>query len=164
MRLRKSNKGIAGFFEELPAILIILVGIGIFLFSIISVFLMYTNARKIEQKFDEIYDLSRTIRAYHKILFNGTFTTTPVATIIDKEKIALLNNNEVLTDIKVSGNRQFHFWVTDKEDPTNAWDFGHKVPGDEIAKLFVETTVVIKINNDVYHVGLLRVALWEGTG
>ena len=78
MRLGEDRRGVAGFFEDLPTFLVILVSLFMFLASIGYAFASYNEGIMNNGLYDEAFQLSRSILSYDKLLTNGTYTAEPV--------------------------------------------------------------------------------------
>ncbi|MEM3493857.1 MAG: hypothetical protein QXD15_05845, partial [Thermoplasmata archaeon] len=158
-RARRRKKGIAGFYEEIPAMILIIAGITVFLISVIHVVSLYLTTVSVENLQEECYSLSRLVRSYEKIMYNGTYSMNPVSGVFDIEKINNLTNETVLKELH--STRKYRITIEDLENTSLKWSFGTEMPSPRPSVCAVETApVVLKDKHDVFHIGRLTVEMW----
>jgi len=157
-RLR-GKKGVAGFYEEIPAMVLVILGVTLFLLSVVHVVSLYLSTTTKETIQDECYQLSRLVRSYEKIMYNGTYSMNPVSGIFDIDKINNLTNTTVLKDLH--STHKYKIAIEDLENTSNVWYFGNDTPEPRPAVIAVENApVCIKVMHDVFHIGRLTVEMW----
>jgi len=158
-RLRRKGKAVAGFYEEIPAMALVVAGVTVFLLSVVHVVSLYLTTLSQENIQEECYTLSRLFRAYEKIMYNGTYSMNPVSGVFEIEKIENLTNETVLKDFH--STRKYRITIEDLENTTRKWVFGTELPVPKPEVYGVETSpVVLKEKHDVFHVGRLTVEMW----
>ncbi|MCX8173497.1 MAG: hypothetical protein N3F63_02650 [Thermoplasmata archaeon] len=158
-KLKRRKKGVAGFYEEIPALILIIAGVTVFLISVVHVVSLYLSTVNQENIQDECYSLSRIVRSYDKIMYNGTYSMNPVSGVFDIDKIRNLTNATVLKDLH--STKKFKITIEDLENTTAKWTFGTEIPTPRPSVYAVETTsIVLKDKHDVFHVGRLTVEMW----
>lgn len=158
-KLKGRKKGVAGFYEEIPAMILIIAGVTVFLISVVHVVSLYLSTVNQENIQDECYSLSRIVRSYDKIMYNGTYSMNPVSGVFDIDKIKNITNETVMKDFH--STRKFKITIEDLENTTAKWTFGTEVPIPRPSVYAVEiTSVVLKDKHDVFHVGRLTVEMW----
>ncbi|MFA5772043.1 MAG: hypothetical protein WC974_04870 [Thermoplasmata archaeon] len=78
MRNLKNKNGVAGFFEDIPALIVVTIGVGIFLTSIVTIYPKYIESEQNTDFMRESFNVAETIRASDDILYepdmqNGVF-------------------------------------------------------------------------------------------
>ncbi|UCF08838.1 MAG: hypothetical protein JSW28_03875 [Thermoplasmata archaeon] len=170
MSLRGDNWGIAGPFEDIPSLIIVTVGLGIFFLSLVQTYTIYAESIELSQMYSECNDISRIVRSYDKLLANGTYTAQPTEGRFDFTKLCEMTDDQIRKDI-VSDYKfnitivQFGGVDEDGEGIVEEqWGFGYKIPtSGDITKSKVSTTIVIKVNESVFRLGQLKVTVWRST-
>ena len=160
--------GVAGPFEDIPSLIIVTVGLGVFLLSLVQVYTIYGESVALSQMNEEANDISRAVRSYDKLLVNGSYTAQPTEGRFDSEKLNMMTSEQLTKDIVI----EYKFNVTviqfshldENGDKImdGKWGYGSDIPDDKpLSK--VSTPVVIKVNEGLYMLGQLNVTVWRGT-
>jgi len=159
MRLRKNRKGIAGVYEDIIALILVVLSLTIFFYTVGNVYNTYYESARNSRLTEQTSQLLGTVRSYDKLLGTGTYTGEPVEGRYSLIKLKTMTNDVVKSDIRPSSNCQYSVTIVDKEDQTNSWIYGYEVPKNVVIRS-MSTAVVIMINDLEYHVGVLRVQMW----
>lgn len=159
----KSESGIAGFFEDIPTLIIITVSLSIFLLSIAQSFASYSRFQDISRFEQECMELSEKVRAYDGLVYDKWM----VPGVFDKSKMENLTPEKVSEDlyirwdyqieiIDVTGYYEFSYNLTINSTPMPT------VPGvDYTTKQSIYSSVNIWVQEDEVHAGHMIVSIWK---
>ena len=72
MRLKEDTKSVAGFFEDIPTLIVIILGIAIFLISISRAFIIYNESQTSSEPKDEGWEFLQIVRSYDGLVKDGS--------------------------------------------------------------------------------------------
>lgn len=152
MSLARDESGIAGFYEDIPVLIVVTIGISIFLLSMIHSYGIYAEYKESTALYDECFDLSRSIRSYDAILVNGSYTGEPTVGRFDANKLSTV-------EFDLHTEHNYSVSIVDIESGTE-WNYGDVIPSDTMIKKVVTTSVAIQMDANTVHLGKLIVTVW----
>jgi hypothetical protein len=157
--LKAREEAIAGFFEDIPVLLVVTIATGLFLFSLVHAYVTYLDQFEHERMHENAQELSEAIRGYEELthdfregVFNGDKLHSMDTTTFSQDF-----NETVLG---------YHFQVSIidcSNYPTSSQYttfFGNSHPPVKGNRYSVTTSVLIKEDNE-YHASQLIVTIWS---
>lgn len=161
--LPKDKNGVGGFFEDIPSMMVITISITVFMISAIYSYGIYMNSIEEADFSNDAYEIMQHIRSYDKLLINGTYTGEPTEGRFDYYKLNEMTTKQLQTDF--SRQYKYNIIVVDleptKEQTKSSWKFGEETPSGKVSKNNFETTITIKIRDNEFHLGILKVEVWK---
>jgi hypothetical protein len=156
---KKGEEAIAGFFEDIPVLLVVTLATGLFLVSIVSAYVAYLDQFEDERMHDNAMELSESIRSYEGL------TTGFKEGVFMGDKLNSMDTKLLSEDFNetVLG---YHFQVViiDCSDYLTSSEyttyFGNSNPPLKGNRYTVTTSVLIKVDYE-YHPGQLIVTIWS---
>lgn len=155
-KLRRDVEGIGGFFEDLPALMIVLIATSIFIVSMISTVMTY-------QKYTEKVYLQNNLDRFVNEMRNfGFLTLDEIEGRFYGERVNTLNEKNI-TDNFPSLTRNFNFSVI--IDDRSSYKIKYETHVNEIPKdteVFSESTsitIVDSMGNE--HLGKMIISIWK---
>ncbi len=157
--LSRKDEGVAGFFEDIPTLIVVIIGFGIFLLSIVNAFVTYQAQQDSFRMHQESVEFSQAIRAYDKLTYNsmeGIFLGDKILDISDKTIESDFHPDALGYDYRIIIND-----VSDYPDSIlYKKTFQTVSPPSRASKFTVTSSVVIRVG-DNYHATQLIVTIWE---
>jgi hypothetical protein len=152
-----NREGIAGFFEDLPALLVVLVAVAIFILSIAGAYAAYGDYLQQLRFHEQAVEFSESIRTYEFLTYNqeeGKFQadalneTTAAQMAIDfhPENVGLHWNVRVV-DVSGYGGKY-------------TWSAGETVP-QGVSRIAITSPLTIRNNSDQIRGARLVVTVWR---
>lgn len=107
-RFCKDRAGVAGYFEDIPALIVVIVGLGIFMASVTNAFVYYTGRQYVDEP-DEGRRLLDNVLSYHGIKRNGYKDGT-----FDRAKLRNITIDRIKRDILTE--LEFRIYIEDVSD------------------------------------------------
>jgi trans-2-enoyl-CoA reductase len=157
--LNQREEGIAGFFEDIPVLLVVTIATGIFLVSLVSAYVNYLDHMKDHNMHDNAADFSQALRGYDELIYDfqeGVF---------EGEKLISLEDENLQNDFNES-TLGYHYQVaiidtSDYPDSNNyTTSFGNLNPPVNENKYTVTTSILIKVD-ERYHAAQMIVTIWN---
>ncbi len=157
--LYEDNKGFEGFFEDLPVLIVVTIGIGIFLISIIQAYATYLEEIEKEEMRDNCNELCEAMRNYSELTYESTeglFLGDKIKTLtlemlkedFNESALGYQYQISVLDKSDYSGNSEYTRTFRTSEEPSRA------------PKFTTVSSVLIKVN-DEYHAAQLIITIWR---
>ncbi len=149
--------GIAGFFEDLPALLVVLVGVVVFLLSIAGAYAAYGEYLAQLRFHENAVEFSESVRTYGPLTVNGEegkfsagalndSTAAQMAIDFHPDMVGLHWNLRVVDVSTYPGKYE--------------WSAGEALP-EGASRVAVTSPVTIRNNSDQVHAGRLIVTVWR---
>jgi len=152
------NRGVAGIFEDLPSLMIILIALAVFISSIFYSTVTYIKAWDKNEKYESCLNIIEGLESYEKLLITGSYTSQPIAGVYSFEKLNDMNTSVMKADIK--SRFDYHVSVVDLENSSVSWSFGDEPPSGKVEKITMYNTIVIEIAQNEIHLVQLQVTVW----
>lgn len=159
MMLRHREEGIAGFFEDIPVLIVVVIATGIFLFSLVHAYVLYLEQIENQRMFEDAKGLCRAVRSYEG-LTGGTEEG-----VFEGDKLISLTNEALQEDFNVTV-LGFHYQISiidtsNYQSGTNyTLSFKTSDPPARGNRYSVTTSVLINVD-ETYHVAQLVVTVWS---
>lgn len=157
--LKKREEGIAGFFEDIPVLIVVTIATGIFLGSLVHAYVNYLDQFEHRNMHDNVTDFSDAVRSYEGLVWEyeeGVF---------EGDKLISLNENTLQKDFNESTlGYHYRIAIIDTSDYPNSNDystsFGNLNPPMKANKYTVTTSVLIKVDEKL-HAAQMIVTIWS---
>jgi len=155
--MKNDNKGIGGFFFDLPVLLLIIVFITVFTTSLYQVYLPIQEERERIEQNRVCIDLKNSVLNYPEILTedNGRFSIEKIETL-EEERL------ESHLGLEEDYNYNILFQVLESDE---SWSYGHELPHEEKLEVGVSSyqiPVSLVDEGGSSSLGRLRVSVWTG--
>jgi hypothetical protein len=158
MRKRICDGGAAGVFEDLPALLVVLIALGIFIASIFFSTTNYIETWEHNERYEECLELLEALENYDEILVKGKTTGQPMPGLFSVWELNEMSTTEMRSDIL--SDRKYYVAITSLRNSTLSWSFGNDAVPEDMEKTTMYTIVAIEVNQNEVHTGQLRVTIW----
>ena len=157
--LCRKDDGVAGFFEDIPTLIVVIIGFGIFLLSMVNAFVAYQAQQNTFRMHQENVEFAQAIRAYDKLTYNdqeGVFLG---------DKVLAISNGTMEQDFNSTAlGYDYRIMINDVSDYPDSNTYKKTVqtssPPSRTSKFTVNSPVVIKVG-EYYHAAQLIVTIWE---
>ncbi|MFW6072231.1 MAG: hypothetical protein ACOC6U_01885 [Thermoplasmatota archaeon] len=154
-KVSKNRKGIGGFFTDVPALIVIIIGLSIFTVSIYNFQSNYVEKKYQEGMEEDLKSFMKDIRNYDYISeSDGVFYAS---------NLQDLNSTRIREDyIPNSLGFDYKIEVIDNSDYTHKYNKTIKtgtVPSD--MDVYVDSTSITIKDYSQYHLGKLKIYIWE---
>jgi hypothetical protein len=154
-----SNHGVAGFFEDIPALIVVIIGFGIFLLSMVNAFVAYQSQQNSFRMHQESVEFSQAIRGYDRLTYNSM------------EGVFLGDNILNLSDIKIKNdfhpnslNFNYLVIIKDVSDYPDSHKYIRNFDTSDVPQrtsIYTVSSSVVIVVGDNYHAAQLIVMIWE---
>ena len=156
--LCRNRRGVGGFFEEIPAFIVVVIAVALFMTAAYSSYITYSQQSASDELFEDCYRFSRAFRSYDAIVEKGVIFQEPHAGHLDADKLDVLNT----TDLSAGLNCPHHFNITVKDRIAGrAWTLGDRPPSGGVSKAGVSSAVLISEPDGRLNPGSVSVVMWE---
>ncbi len=163
MKRKIDDKGAIGFFEDIPALLIVMIGTLIFLGGVYSALQGYQRNGKVSEFEEDATQLAVTIRSCPLLLYKdqvGQFDAT---------KVIGLNSENLTRDLHPKNKTYYKIILIDQSDYNikynKTWSREPKNGFDnysfELGKRVIQSSVDIVVSEDEVHAATLLVKVWR---
>jgi|SRR3990172_4819391 len=153
--LRGDRRGIAGFFEEIPLLTIVIIGLSVFLASLFSAYSLYVGALEALRFRENAQDFAESLYADSRLTGDGPGGRFIAASLTEDVRA------ELETDFQPI-NLGFHYNVTvsDVSDYPDrfTWYAGESAAGRDVRTI---TKPLVIVDGDLAHPSLLIVKVWR---
>lgn len=154
--MRSDDRGIAGFFVDIPALLAIIIGISIFTLSVYNAQLSYIERRNDDLMVDKLDDFMRNFRNYEFISeSSGTFSAENIASL----------NLSILTSRYSPDSLGFHYKISIEDHSGYDEDHSTVFQTERLPKnkdVYSKTSsVLISCPMGRKHLAELQIQIWE---
>jgi hypothetical protein len=158
MKKRFCDKGAAGVFEDLPALLVVLIALGIFIASIFFSTTNYIKTWEHNERYEECLELLEALENYDDILVLGKTTGQPIAGLFSVQRLNEISTSGIQSDIL--SEYEYHIAIKSYRNISLVWSFGNEPKTEDIERTMMFTTIAIEVNQNEIHTGQLRVTIW----
>jgi hypothetical protein len=158
MKRRFCDKGAAGIFEDLPAFLVVLIALGIFIASIFFSTVNYIKTWEYNERYEECLELLEALKQYDGLLITGKATSQPMTGVYSIQKLNDMNSSVMRTDIL--SEHHYNISIVSLKDKSLNWKFGDELESEGTERTTMFTTIIIEVNQNELHTGHLRVTIW----
>ncbi|MEW5760257.1 MAG: hypothetical protein AB1779_05790 [Candidatus Thermoplasmatota archaeon] len=151
--MKKNNEAVGEFLIDITSLLIVIITLGVFLWSLYQSAMIYGEHAKRLNINDEAYNLCRVFRSYEKILVKDEFGE-PIEGVFNGSLVGNLTETDVTGEI--NSNYPFSISISDLEENIT-WNYGDVKNAKEVAK--VSAVICIDWGERV-NIGKLIVAVW----
>lgn len=154
-----AEEGAAGFFEDIPVLIVVLIATGIFLYSLVHAYVVYLDNLENQKMVDEAVGFQDAVRGYEGLIVEfeeGVFSG---------DKLISLSLEDLTEDFNplVLGYN-YQVTIIDTSSYQNSLDytksFATSEPPARGDRYSVTTSVLILVE-DTYHAGQLAVTIWS---
>lgn len=153
------EEGIAGFFEDIPVLLVVIIATGIFLFSLVHAYVLYLDQFEYQRMHENALGLSRSVRSYDGLIYGseeGVFLG---------DKLTSLTFEALQEDFNVTRlGYNYQVSIIDTSDYQNSVNYtkSFKTANPPVTgnRYSVTTSVLIKVDK-TYHAAQLIVTIWS---
>jgi len=162
--LRWDRRGVAGFFEDIPALIVIVTGVGIFLSSMINAFTNYQNKQYEDEPEEETQILLESVISYSKLKRSGYKDGT-----FDLGKLRKMTSENLTRDIH--SDFEYEVKVEDVSDYPDKQNFtfntSEKPTGDVDLIVSLHYPINIYTSTELHqketsiHGAILTITMWK---
>jgi hypothetical protein len=156
---KKRKEGIAGFFEDIPVLIVVTIATGIFLGSLVSAYVNYLDQFEYRNMRENVTDFSDALRSY------GGFIYEYEEGVFEGDKLISVDERTLQEDFNES-TLGYHYQVAiiDTSDYPNSNNytisFGNSNPPMKVNKYTVTSSVLIKVD-EKFHAAQMIVTIWS---
>jgi hypothetical protein len=156
--LKAREEGIAGFFEDIPVLIVVVIATGIFLVSLVSAYVSYLDSLEGQRMHDEAESFCKAIRSYEG------FTDGSREGVFSGDKLIMISSESMQEDFHPTA-LGFHYQVAivDTSDYPNAANFTKSLETAEPPltgnRYTVTTSILINVEEN-FHAAQLIVTIW----
>lgn len=159
MSLGKEEEGVAGFFEDIPVLIVVTIATGVFLYSLIHAYVLYLDQFESQKMNENAMDLCRSIRSYDGLIYKSQ------EGIFLGDKIKSLTPETLQEEFNVS-RLGYHYQISiiDTSDYLDSINYtktfktsDQPIKGNRYSQT---TSVLIKVDEN-YHAAQLIVTIWS---
>jgi hypothetical protein len=160
-RLRKNCFGVAGFFEEIPVLIIVLIGLFLFLASFAHSYGSYVAAQKNIKIHDMANDFSENLRMWGGLLdefedSEGVFSYSKMSDPnFENSLTAEFNESMLEFDYRVVIHD-----VSSYPNKVNAEAGTQEFPDERMEIITINTPAVVVVSSNERHAVLLLITIW----
>lgn len=154
-----AEEGAAGFFEDIPVLIVVLIATGIFLYSLVHAYVVYLDNLENQTMADEVAGFQDAIRGYEGLIVDfeeGVFSGDKLISISLEDLKEDFNPRVLGYNYQVS--------IIDTSSYQNSLNytksFATSEPPARGDRYSVTTSVLILIE-DSYHAGQMTVTIWS---
>jgi len=174
-----SRLGVAGFFEEIPVLILVTIGVGMFMVSMIWAISTH-NARYTDiENVHEIHDIMKTIRTWEGLCYQEEGSANRVEGLFDCHKVMYLSATNLsrgvpelaggsATNPPTPASRTYRLRIED----TSPYPFRYsadvnniinpsKISDPKVERKTMVSSVNIKVNDEEIHVAKLELTIFR---
>jgi hypothetical protein len=153
------EEGIAGFFEDIPVLIVVTIATGIFLYSLVHAYVIYLDQFEYQRMHENALDLCTSFRSYDGLIFGSD------QGVFQGDKLISLSNEALQEDYNATVlGYDYQISIIDMSDYSNSANytksFKTSTPPARGDKYSVTTSVLIKVD-ETYHAAQLIVTIWS---
>lgn len=157
--LKEREEGIAGFFEDIPVLLVVTIATGIFLYSLVHAYVLYLDQFEYQRMHENALDICSSVRSYDGLIYGSE------EGIILDNKLTSMTNEAIQKDFNATVlGYNYQISIIDTSDYPNSANytksFRTSTPPVKGNKYSVTTSVLIKVD-EAYHAAQLIVTIWS---
>jgi hypothetical protein len=157
--VRQREEGIAGFFEDIPVLIVVVIATGIFLFSLVHAYVQYLEQIENQRMHEDAKGLCEAVRSYEGL------TADSEEGVFEGDKLFSLTNEALQEDFNVTVlGYHYQISIIDTSDYQSSinytMSFKTSDPPAGGDRYSVTTSVLINVD-DTYHAAQLIVTIWS---
>jgi len=169
-----NSRGVTGFFEDIPALMVVTIGLFIFVLSLVHLVGTFADARDDFNMDRDGYLLLGNIKSYEEILVNASYTKEYNVGRFDADKLDRLNESKINRDLHIGKYYKYRYNIEIKDFTSVSyvgqkinkvregnWSYGESVPSHVEKSVVYSTTIAIRHGIFDYNVGYLKVTIWR---
>ncbi len=160
MHITRARKGVSGFFEEIPALILATIGMSIFFITAIMAYSNYMGQQESQKFIDDADAFSKAVRNYKGLVYDAD--GHPLEGRFDAFKVPNLNVTNVTKDlnVKIKG-RHYIVTIQDVSDYDKHYDISIESSSREgTRRTQVISTAMIRVSDDESHLARLTTVIW----
>jgi hypothetical protein len=155
----RGEEAVAGPFEDIPVLIIVMIATGIFLFSLVNAYATYLDQYDHQRMHENAHTLSQSLRSYDQLIYGSQ------EGVFSGDKVISLSSDILALDYdQRSLGYNYQVSIIDKSDYSDNLDFtrtfGNSDPPLSGDKYSVTDSILIKVDNE-YHAAQLVVTIWS---
>ena len=159
MSFEEDRKGVAGFFEDIPALMVVTIGLAVFLFSLASGLSGYLHHHEALKEHGEGVDLVQALRSYQGLIYED------LEGVLDGEKVSTITFEELILDLDPRHlGYDYTIQITDLSGKGNAGNytrtFNTSLPGPGSEVTVLSSPVVIQVDGQA-RPGMVTIKIWR---
>jgi hypothetical protein len=162
MSVRSEHQAVIGFFEDIPSLIIIIIGICVFIASVANTYVTFTARQSTVEPADDCWEFLQCFRAWHGLVKEGY-----IEGVFDTQKAEVLTVDRIMSEFPV--NFDYKIEIIDISDYPNADDYCYlystsEIPSPEEARAGIhveEAPVVLWVGSNELHPARLVVTIWS---
>jgi hypothetical protein len=157
----RSGRATAGFFEEIPAFLVMTIGLAIFFISFFNAYSLYAASTSLEKKVADGHSFNEQVREYQGFVYDAD--NNPLAGRYDYFKVL----NQTVANISKAispGEYQFVIEIKDVSDYSRFMCdkvFKTRDPPVGIEKQTVTAPIRVRVSHNEVHAAQLTTSIWS---
>jgi hypothetical protein len=157
-RFRRDRRGVGGFFEEIPAFIVVVISLAVFITTAYTSYNSYMRNQELGSLQDDCYRLCRAFRSYEPILERGLISQEPQTGHFYSDGLDRLTLEAL--KMNLSSPHPFSINITDRATG-KSWVLGEKAPPGAPFKAGITSAVLIVGPDRGRNPGTLEVMMWE---
>lgn len=153
------EEGIAGFFEDIPVLIVVTIATGIFLYSLVHAYVLYLDQFEEQRMHENAREFCGSIRSYDGLTYGseeGIFLGDKLNSLTDEALQEDFNETVLGYDYQIS--------IIDTSDYPISVNFTKSfrtsMPPVKGNKYSITTSILIKVD-ETYHAAQLIVTIWS---
>ncbi len=158
MLLSKDNRGIAGFFEDIPALIVVVIAIGMFTVIMVHAYAGYVAQQNALRMYEDCREFTQSIRTYDSLIYQSQ------EGMFDVQKMETLTNETLEYDFnRTSLGFDYQILIRDVSDYPKpiVKSFGTFHIPPNIGKITITSSINIRVSSDEIHAAQLIVTIWS---
>lgn len=156
MKLQKDRRGVAGFFEDIPILIVVTIGIGIFMLSAINAYTSYVSGQRNIKLADDCWQFSETVRSYEGLLYEPKLQSG----LFDCYRVQTLNITTLARDLHPDFKYQIQ--IVDVSDYPAKYNLTLESSKPPVSgKYTIKSAVNIVVSDSEIHPAQLIVTIWR---
>jgi hypothetical protein len=155
---RRDRRAIGGFFEEIPAFVVVVLSVSLFLVAAYTTLGRLGQDRELSSLQDECQRLCRAFRGYEAVLEKGQISMEPESGVFEAGKLDALDYSTLQGAL--NSPHLYNLTVRDLLTGQN-WSFGCGLPAGAAMKVEVSSAAVVANGNGGHDPARIGVVMWE---
>jgi len=156
--LRRDHRAVGGFFEEIPAFVVVVLSVSMFLVAAYSTYGRMGDDGRLSSLQDDCQRLCRAFRGLPAALDDGQGLRGPANGIFSADKLDALNSSALRGELR--SPNQYNLTVFDLSSGRN-WSFGEAPPASASMRVKVSSAAVVAVEGGHRDPARLEVVMWE---
>jgi len=156
--LRHNRRGVGGFFEEIPAFVVVVLSVSLFLVAAYTTYGRMGHDTELSSLQDDCQRLCRAFRGYEGVLEKGAISQEPMNGVFEAGKLDGLDYSTLQGALNVP--HLYNLTVFDLLTGRN-WSFGCALPAGAAMKVKVASAAVVADEKGSHDPARIEVVMWE---